>query len=177
MSPKNAASAAPPATIVPDKLLDAGEVVILAVKPSFWFVLIASAPALSAALGVAMLAYALQNLGVEWVSTKVVVLICSAVALAKIMASCVQWAGRLYVLTNVRLMRIRGVLRADIFQCPLKQVRRFSMVASPAERVLGVASIWFEVEGSTAPETAWLHLAQPSEVHQVLSETINRAGR
>ena len=169
--------AAPPVAIVPDKLLDAGEVVILAIKPSFWFVLLNSFPAVAAAGGVALFCYVLAKLGVAWMSPKVVLTLCGTVALAKVMASCVQWAGRLYVLTNVRIIRLRGVLRADVFQCPLRQIAETGLTASLPEKVLAVGSLWFHVPDSKAQETAWLHIAQPNEVHEVVREAIRRAGR
>ena len=177
MSAEDAApAAAPPATIVPDKLLDAGEVVILAIKPSFWFVLLNSFPALAAAAGVAMVGYVFAKLGVEWMTPKVVLTICAAIALAKVLASCIQWAGRLYILTNVRIMRVRGVLRADVFQCPLKQIAATHLAASLPEKVFAVGSLWFEVKDSTTQETAWLNIAQPTEIHEIVRETIRRAG-
>ncbi len=172
-----APAAATPVTMVPDKLLDAGEVVILAIKPSFWFVLLNSFPAVAAAGGVAMFCYALSRLGVAWMSPKVVLPLCAAVALVKVMASCVQWAGRLYVLTNVRIIRLRGVLRADVFQCPLRRIAETNLAASLGERVFSVGSLWFNVPDSKAQETAWLHIAQPNEVHEVVREAIRRAGR
>lgn len=170
------AAAAPPATIVPDKLLDAGEVVILAIKPSFWFVLLNSFPALAAAAGVALVGYVFAKLGVEWMTPKVVLTICAAIALAKVLASCIQWAGRLYILTNVRIMRVRGVLRADVFQCPLRQITATRLVATLPEKVLAVGSLCFEVRDNTTQETAWLHIAQPAEIHEIVREAIRRAG-
>jgi hypothetical protein len=178
MSAEDAApAAAPPAAIVPDKLLDAGEVVILAIKPSFWFVLLNSFPALAATAGVALLArYVFAKLGVEWMTPKVVLTICAVIALAKVLASCIQWAGRLYILTNVRIMRVRGVLRADVFQCPLKQIAATHLAASLPEKVFAVGSLWFEVKDSTTQETAWLHIAQPNEIREIVREAIRRAG-
>lgn len=168
---------APPVAMVPDKLLDAGEVVILAIKPSVWFVLLNSFPAVAAAGGVALFGYVLGKLGVAWMSPKVVVTACATLALAKVLASCFQWAGRLYVLTNVRIMRVRGVFRADVFQCPLKQITATHLSASLPEKVFAVGSLWFEVQDSTAQETAWLHIAQPNDVHEIVREAIRRAGR
>ena len=177
MSAEEAAPVAPPVAIVPEKLLDAGEVVILAIKPSFWFVLLSSFPAVAAAAGVALTALVVHRLWADWISLNVVFLLCAAVALTKVMASCIQWAGRLYVLTNVRIMRVRGVLRADVFQCPLKQIRDLSLSASMGEKLLSVGSLWFQVQDSVAAETAWLHIAQPNEVHEIVREAIGRAGR
>ena len=174
---KDAAPAAPAAAIVPDKLLDAGEVVILAIKPSIWFVLLNSLPAVAAMAAIALAGYAVGIFYAINVAPKVLVTLCATVSLAHLLVSCFQWTGRLYVLTNVRIMRVRGVLRADVFQCPLKQIRSLSLAASVGERALAVGSLWFDVEGTQARETAWLHVAQPNEVHEIVREAIGRARR
>ena len=172
---KDAAPPVPPAAIVPDKLLDAGEVVILAIKPSVWFVLIDSLPAIAAAVAAAGIAYVLRdylNLGRSLILT-----LFAALVLLRLLAAAIQWAGRLYILTNVRMMRIRGVWRADVFQCPLKQIKSLNLSTTVGERLLAVGTLFFEIENSPASETAWLHIAQPTEVHDIVRDTINRARR
>jgi hypothetical protein len=172
---KDTAPAAAAGAIVPEKLLDEGEVVILAIKPSVWYVLLNSFPAVAAASAIALAGYAAGSVFDIDLAPKVVLLLCAAMALAKVLVSCVQWAGRLYVLTNVRIMRVRGVLRLDVFQCPLKGIKELNLSASVPERMLSVGSLWFHVEGSQAEETAWLHIAQPHEVHEIVSDAIKRA--
>ena len=77
----------------------------------------------------------------------------------------------------MRIIRLRGVLRADVFQCPLRRIAETNLAASLGERVFSVGSLWFNVPDSKAQETAWLHIAQPNEVHEVVREAIRRAGR
>ena len=60
-----------------------------------------------------------------------------------------QWASRVYVLTNRRIMRIRGVFSADLFECALVKIIGSKVVAGPHERVLRLGTIRFNVGQAT----------------------------
>ena len=75
--------AAPGLTIVPARLLEGGEIVILAVKPSGWFCLLTSLPVLSVALLLTAIAYFAGDLPVP---REGVMLLCAAAAALRLVA-------------------------------------------------------------------------------------------
>lgn len=158
---------------VPERLLEEGEIVILAIKPAVWFILLVSWRVLVAAAIFAAGGYLLgEAIGI---SHKMVLLISLAAACIRgILASC-QWLGRLYVLTNRRLLRISGVFRTDIFACSLRKVRQVSLHANAGERALGLGSLLFVLGADGTPGMSWTNISRPEEVHEIVSDAIRRA--
>ncbi|MHC4982163.1 MAG: PH domain-containing protein [Planctomycetota bacterium] len=173
--PSESANATPAKTLVPGDVLRDDEVMLLAIKPSGWFVVLVSWPVLILAALIAaatQIAGTVFGAGVPWPE---LCLLCLAAGLLRLVVASFQWLGRVYVLTDKRLMRIRGVLRVDVYQCPLRQVTRTALEATRGERLLGLASLFFEADDLDAREAAWTNLARPEEVRRVVDEAIRRA--
>ncbi|MFW6132325.1 MAG: PH domain-containing protein [Planctomycetota bacterium] len=174
MSPSAEQAEAAPAAeaLVPARLLDDGEAVLLAVKPSGWFVLLASWPVVlvAAALGVAV--YFAE--GVLPAAHPAAMLVCTAAALLRLVLACLQWLGRVYVLTDKRILRIRGIARLDVVQCPLHKIDRTDLVATRGERFFALGTLTFLAEGLSADASAWVNLARPHDVKAVVDEAIHR---
>jgi len=178
MSPSaESADAAHAQTIVPAEVLRDDEVVLLAVKPSGWFVLLTSWPILALAVLIAAGTYVADRALGAGPAGPGLCLVCLTAALLRVVIGSFQWLGRVYVLTDKRLMRIRGVMRVDVFQCPLRQVARVVLAAGRGERMLGLATLLFEAEGIDTREAAWLNLSRPEEVRRVVEEAAHRARR
>jgi len=167
------ASAVP--VVLPEKLLQDGEVIILAIKPSMWFVLLRSLPVVVVgAIAMAASILAGQVLSIRFPQATVVVL-SMAVVCVRIVVAAFQWAARLYVLTNLRVMRIRGLDGTDVAGCLLKQIRAAQVQTEYPERLLGVGTLAFQTDEKLPADASWLHLARPLEVKQVVDEAIRRA--
>lgn len=178
MSP-SAEPANPPAeaeAVVPAKLLEDGEVVILAVKPSLWYVLLASWPVVVLAALVAGVSYAAAELFAAAINLHLVLLGCAAVACTGVTVASFQWQGRLYVLTNRRTIRLRGVFRPQVSQCLLRHIRRTHVSATLTERMVGVGTLLFEAEKEACGDHHWVNLARPAEVQRIVEETLRRTG-
>ncbi len=158
-----------------DRLTD-GESIILAVRPSGWLILLMSWPLL---VGVA--AIAAVSLAASWycaydVDNSMVVLICLAVGAMRVTIACCQWQGRMYILTDRRVMRIRGVFNEDCYQCPLKKIRQVHLSSTLPERIVSVASLMFgRVDEKPVPDADWVCLANPQEVLQAVEKALRRA--
>jgi len=170
--PANLAAEGTAATVT--RLLEDGEIVLLAVKPSRWFVLLVSWPVLLLAGAV---------MGVTWIAGRycsatvdepTVTLLCSVVAFVRVMLAGFQWLGRLYLLTNRRVMRLRGIIREDVFQCPLKRIRQTCVSATLPERWVAVSSLLFEFDPPRS-EGHWTYLASAKEVRQAVEEAREHA--
>lgn len=162
------------ATIVPAHLLDGGEVVIFAIKPSGWYVLLTSLRWVMIGLALAVLAnsrfapggsrWYLWHLGI-WI------------AVIRLGWAILEWVSRLYVLTNRRVMRIYGVFNVELFECALDRVQNIYVTLSVGERLTHTGTISFQTAGGPGGEASWRIVSRPLEVHEKLREAIERTHR
>jgi len=158
-----------------DRLLGDGEIVLLALKPSSWFVPLVSLPVLATA-GVVAAAAAVGEalLDAPGLHAQTVEMVCLAAACLRVMIAAFQWLGRLYVLTNVRVLQLQGILRTHIIDCPLRQLQPPRLSVSPLERPLGLGSLLFRRRAEESDHSSWVHLAGPQEVEQAIREAMSR---
>ena len=155
-------------------LLADGEVVILELKPSLWFIPLVSAP--MAGLGVILLLAAEMTLVTRafpemnpWLRYSGGWLIA-----LRLLWGVLQWACRLYVLTDRRVIRQKGVLTVSVFECRLDKLQNTFIQRTVVQRILGIGNIYFATAGTGAVEAAWQHVRRPGEVHR---EIVNAATR
>jgi uncharacterized membrane protein YdbT with pleckstrin-like domain len=163
-------------SIIPQKLITEGEVVLLALKPSLWFILLVSGRWLIAA---AVVIAAVQLSGgyidrvvATWVNQGAIL-----VAAVRLVVAAMEWLGRVYVLTDRRVMRLKGVVRIDLFECQLSRIQQVVLVAPLAERVVLCGTLLFYTAGTDTLDAAWETLAHPSAVYQTVLEAVERYTR
>jgi membrane protein YdbS with pleckstrin-like domain len=161
--------------LVPEGLLNGDEIVLLAVKPSLWFIPLRSGPYLLAAAALAALTCWLSRHGFPPDVARLGLQAAAAIALIRISVAMFQWASRLYVLTNRRVMRIKGVLHVHVFECPLTRIQNTHLSFSLPQRLLRIGSIHIETAGTLGGGATWEHLAQPTLVHTRLRNAIGRS--
>lgn len=156
-------------------LLNGSEIIILAIKPSLWYVLLVSARLSAVLLAVCIAAWVSGQMG--WLSGQAQVLM--GIALAgismRLAFGLLQWQSRAYILTNLRVLRIRGILRVEMFQCHLLRLKEVSLTSNPTERLLGLGSIdlindSLNQTGETA--ACWRNIRRPEQVRQQILQAI-----
>lgn len=157
------------------ELLQEGEEILLAVKPSAWFILLVSLPVLLLAASPAVIAYLAARYLQSNIPYQTIALLCLAVACGRIMLACFQWMGRLYVLTNLRIMRIQGVLREEVFDCLLKRIADASVSASLPQRVVHVGSLRFHLPQAATADEHWTCLSHVEKVRRAVLDAIRHA--
>lgn len=161
-------------SIIPQKLITDGEVVLLALKPSLWFILLVSVRWLVGAALTIVLVELLRPWLAERITQHAEQLAVLAAAVRLIIGS-LEWLGRVYVLTDRRVMRLRGVMRIDLFECPLSKLQKTELALPMSERVLGCGTVLFSTAASAgSPDAAWQTLAQPARVYRTVLEAIER---
>lgn len=176
MSPSSdPANAATEEAMFPVSLLEDGEVVVLAIKPSGWFILVVSFPVLAAVGLVAGGLYLGQEVFHVIAPQRAMLLLCAVAASLRVIIACFQWLGRLYILTNKRAISVRGVVRAEVLGCPLRQIADVLLEGSAFERLWHVGSLYFEVSEGGPAEFRWTCIANPGEVHQTVLQAIRRS--
>ena len=159
--------------LVPSHLLDGGEIVHFAIKPSPWFVLLLSLRWVGAAVCIACIALSLVATPTyrSYILQGAILFAGAGLGWATL-----EWVSRLYVLTNRRVMSIRGVVTAEMFDCPLDRIQHTRLSLSPTERVVRVGTIAFHTAGQGDRRAgSWRIIARPLEVHEKLRQAIARA--
>jgi hypothetical protein len=162
------------AALLTRHVLRDGELVILILKPSVWFIPLSSL-AFNTAVVVCMIAARVFAERLPTVQPRLIWEAGAFVIAGRLMWAVVQWSNRLYVLTDLRIVRISGVFNLNIFDCPLRKVARTRMVTPARERICLVGSIEIIPSDDSIPVAAWQTVVKPLQVREVVVATINRA--
>ncbi|MDB5173765.1 MAG: hypothetical protein JWN51_2538 [Phycisphaerales bacterium] len=158
------------ATLLTRHVLRDGELVILFLKPSRWYIALNS---LSTIAAVAIVLGALHNAPHlrGYVEAGVVVIA------GRVMWSVLNWMGRLYVLTDQRVLRLSGVFNIEIFDCPIRKVARTRVFRTFRERLLGLGSIEIIPALEDRPCGIWQTVRRPDEVNEQIQQAIRRGSQ
>ena len=162
--------------LIPGDLLSEDEQVIFAIKPSLWTVAFISFRIVAITSVIALAATFLSPLFNLGTYAAQIIGYCGLVALARVGFAFLQWFSRCYVLTDRRVIRIRGVFTIDIFQCSLVKIQNTFLVLTLPERLLGLGSIALTTAGTGAVEAIWRHAKSPLKIHHQLLNAMNAAG-
>jgi hypothetical protein len=161
------------AVLLAGHILQDGEVVILIVKPSLWFLVLSSLP--FAAVASILLLWLLISTNPSRPETVAYVEAAVVIAVGRVMWAILQWMGRFYILTDLRILRLGGVFTIELFDCPLRKIARTRVVASTLERLVRTGTIEVIPQEGSWGLGNWQTIAQPMEVHEQIVATIHRA--
>jgi uncharacterized membrane protein YdbT with pleckstrin-like domain len=86
-----------------------------------------------------------------------------------------QWASRLYVLTNRRVMCFQGVFSVRSAECPLARISAADVHAHWVARIVRTGTIRMQPVDAAAPAVTWDDVARPEEIHELLVRAIRKA--
>ena len=161
--------------MLPGDLISEDEKVVFAVKPSLWTVVFLSFRTTVIALILAALTLWLGPVMHLGRLSTYFIEACGAVILARFGFAVLQWVSRSYVLTDRRVIRIRGVFTIDIFQCALTKVQNTFLVLTLPQRILHLGNIEFTTAGTGSVEAIWRHVKHPLDIHKTLINAMNTA--
>lgn len=162
------------AALLPQELLQPGELIILLLKPSLLYVLLAPLKTLVLIALITAGAAHMATYPALRLDRDDVILLGVGLAMMRIFWQFLEWLSRVYVLTDRRIIRVKGVLRVQVFEAALKQVTHTECHFSLRERLFGLGTISFATAGTAIVEAYWLMLPRPLEVHQTILQTMNR---
>jgi hypothetical protein len=161
------------ATLLAGHILRDGEVILLLLRPSRWYILLTSLRFLAAVAILMTLAVIFDDklgfLSRQYFDLGIFAMSC------RLMWATLQWMGRLYVLTDMRILRLSGVFTVNVFDCPLRKVARTILEGTLAERLLRLGSIVIVPQDEDKPLGTWRIISQPRQVHEQILAAINRA--
>jgi hypothetical protein len=157
------------------ELLDGDEIIQLCIKPSHWFIAIVAARTVGmsllfacAALWVRSAAGALADLAL---------VAAAGAGVMRLMLASLQWASSLYVLTNRRVVRFRGVMSVQREERMLTELDDPEVTVSAPQRWLRLASIAMPCVHGRREPLRWEHLSNAAEVHEQVLVARRRARR
>ena len=148
------------------KFLESGEAILFAIRPSLWFVLLVSRPFIAGAVLVAGSVLLLDQSSRLWMPPYAVAMLWAMAVMGRLFFGSIQWLGRLYVLTNRRVITIHGLTRFRVWQCPLGKVRSVDLTIGPTERLLGLGTLSLRVVEGAEAVGEWVNLSRPQKVRQ-----------
>lgn len=154
--------------------LQGDEVIQFTIKPSLWFIpLVASRWVLAMGLLLATLTIA-QRTG--WTREGAIAFnVALGVIVLRIALATLQWASKLYVLTNRRVMCFRGALNVTVTESPLAKLSAADLAMEWYQRPLRLGTIRMARTDDLKTTVLWEHLAHPTEIHERLLRAIRRA--
>ena len=171
------AAAAPAATnpvsaLMAGQVLRDGELILLLLRPSRWFILLTSLRFLAiVALMMALTVIFEDKLRGKRQYLEIGVLL----IVGRLSWGVLQWMGRLYILTDMRIIRLSGVFHVDVFDCTLRKVARTLLEISFQERLCRIGTIAIIPQDEEVPIAHWQMVAHPRKVHEQIMATISKA--
>lgn len=161
-------------TAIPREVFDGGEIVILAVKPAMWRPILESLPWLVTCVvtASALIWFGMSLSGLSSTASAQVILL---VAVARLSLAVVHWIPTWYVLTNRRVITIRGIRKPKVFACPLIDLQEVYPCVANLEKTLGIGSIQFVTDDPKRKPFFWISVTQHLDVHTEIVRAINNA--
>jgi hypothetical protein len=165
---------APLAMLLAGHVLQDGEVVLLLLKPSRWFVLLSSLRMIAAA---AILAIAGWKLVPHlWGASHLIwAQLFLLVTTARLGWAVLVWMGRFYLLTDLRVVRVSGVFQVEVQDCPLRRVARTRLLFSTRERLTRLGTIEITCADEAQSTWGWQMIRRPRDIQEQIEQAVARA--
>ena len=173
-APSDTSTAARSWAFLPDEIVDGGETIVLAIKPSMWRPLFDSMPWLimAAVLGVTLPAMGKPIPGLPASLSVQIVLV---LGVARLAIAIIRWVPTWYVLTNRRVMCVHGVRAPQVHSRALIDVRNTYLNATAAEKLIGLGTISFVSGEPNHAPLIWMSITRPREIHKKIRRAIENA--
>jgi uncharacterized membrane protein YdbT with pleckstrin-like domain len=162
--------------VVPEQILHEDEVVLLLAKPSILFIFYSSAWFVVTALMLGVLIAQLTLLGTSGYFTPTTVAVIAALAVVgRLIWALLVWTSHIYMLTNQRIVTIKGVLNVHMFQANLRKIQKTDVYRPLVQRLLGTGTLAFSTAAAGGDiDSTWVMIARPDETHEQIVAAINK---
>lgn len=173
-APPVAAARPAPAKAAALELLDGGEIIELCIRPSPLLIVALSWPIVVATSLLAVVVGVVTG-GQPDRNAIVAFQVLGGIAAIRTAVAALQWSTKLYVLTNRRVIRFRGVFSVESVECPLPQIACAELRVTPLQRLAGLGTIVMSPASPQRATVRWDQLASAADVHERLLRAIARA--
>jgi len=159
---------------IPGGVIDGGEIVNLAIKPSMWRPLFDSAAWMVGSWIIAAMLTFLGKpiIGLSMTTTVQIVLMGGTIGLG---VAILRWIPTWYVLTNRRIIHIHGIRSPRIDSVELLEIRNTFVQVGIEEKITNLGSITFVMDKAAARPRTWRSIQRPLEVHARVRRAIENA--
>jgi uncharacterized membrane protein YdbT with pleckstrin-like domain len=85
------------------------------------------------------------------------------------------WASHVYILTNLRVLTVKGVINKHMFQAPLRKIQNTELYRPLIQRIFGTGTIGFSTAAASGMiESTWVMIARPIPTHEQIVAAINK---
>ncbi len=162
-----------PAALAKQELLHQNELVILLVKPSLWLVPAESTRFAVVVALLALLAYRTQALH-EIMNNQLLMYVSALLIGARLLYSVLGWISHTYLLTNYRIITVKGARKPEVFHAPLCKINEVAPLTTRLEAALGLGTLGFRVDGHISPAGTWVWIANPDRVQLQIESAIKK---
>jgi uncharacterized membrane protein YdbT with pleckstrin-like domain len=158
-------------------MLQQDEIVLLLVKPSLWFILVTSLRFVTAMtlLGILAVNVFSRQAG-SFITPQTAATAAVVVAVGRLIWGVCVWSSHTYLLTNLRILTIKGVVNVAIYQASLRKIQRTTVYRRWWERALGLGTLGFATAAAGGPtESTWQMIPRPLATHQQVLAAIQKA--
>jgi uncharacterized membrane protein YdbT with pleckstrin-like domain len=161
--------------MVPQQILQEDEIVLLLTKPSLFFIFFDSVFFIVVALMLGAVGTRLA-VGSEHIPPRLVAMATLLACAARFIWSLLVWSSHIYMLTNLRIVTIKGVVNVHMFQAQLRKIQKTELYRPITQRLVGTGTIGFSTAAAAATlDSTWVMVVRPIETHEQVVAAINKA--
>ncbi len=161
------------ASVMPEQMLHDDEVVLILTKPSLWFILITSFRFILTFVLLGVLA--VQVTSYTGYSPQTIALVTVIICMGRLVWALAVWTSHTYMLTNQRVVTIKGVVNIRVFQAHLRKIQRTTLYQPLLLRLFGIGTVGFATAATTDLDSTWVMIGRPLETHESVVAAINKA--
>lgn len=162
-------------TRTPGDMLHDNEIVIMMVRPSLWYIPAVSARFISIIILAALLIDRTRIAG-HLLDSQSIWAVTAILVSVRLVYALINWTSQLYLLTNHRIVTIRGAVNVEMFQVGLCRISEARLIQSPAHQLLRVGDIGFATGGDILPQSIWFWIAHPQRVQRQIQQALQKRG-
>jgi len=166
------------AGVMPREMLHDDEVVLILTKPSLWFVVITGFRFVLTVLLLGILAVKLVGVGGASslnISSSAIATATALIALGRLIWALLVWSSHIYMLTNQRVVTIKGVINTTMYQANLRKLQRTILWRPWYLRIFGIGTIGFATAATNHSDSTWVMLSRPLATHEAIVAAVNKA--
>jgi uncharacterized membrane protein YdbT with pleckstrin-like domain len=162
-------------TVVPEQILHDDEIVLLLTKPSLLFIPYTSFLFCLGALLLGVLFVQVTRYTPSAFSPTSVALLTVLACVGRLIWALLVWTSHTYMLTNQRIVTIKGVLNVHMFQAHLRKVQKTDLYRPLIYQILGTGTLAFSTAAASGDaDSTWQMIARPVQAQEQVVAAINK---
>ena len=163
------------AAVLPHDMLHGDEIILLLTKPSPLFICLTSFRFIVTVVLLAVLAVRLQGqLSSNFVTPNNLGITAALLSLGRLIWGLLVWTSHTYMLTNQRIVTIKGVLNVAVVTLNLRKVQRTNLYRPFWMRLFGLGTIGIATAATETLDATWVLVSRPIETHEAIVAAIRK---